>query len=110
MTESYLCLSCADPIADFMCEECYMKMAHRIPELRDSSAPMSPPTRRTQYQFPRIAHCGTCHREKFHGVIPNVVGRGTPVGPHNAVHRSESEEGEMSPWHENAVGCMEDGA
>lgn len=85
MTE---CASCGDRFHAQLCQKCAGTKPPKVARNR------------------RIL-CGLCHAELFHGAIP-LVTDGKPGGvPTQKGHAID--EGEDSPWHENAVGDMEDG-
>lgn len=61
---------------------------------------------RTRCLRPNDPRCAECHAEVVHGAIPNVTGDGVLGGNVSGGNRS----GEPSPWLENNVRLMEDGA
>jgi len=54
----------------------------------------------------RFVHCGECHAEIAHGVLPKVTD-GKPGGVPSVADRG-ADEGADSPWRENAVRALED--
>lgn len=96
------CAACGDPVTTPACETCVRK-ALKKKRRQPGVAAVLVSGRVIFVQ----KHCDPCHNELFHGNMPRVTD-GRPGGVGRG-HRSETADGEDSPWHENAVGDMEDG-